>query len=390
MIEKKTKKCFGAWLIFSGRCESSNSRDSYKTYVNRCQLVNVNIFDDQGVVVGEDDLVVLRQCLAQVLNAVGGDTHSGIGACRDFVAWLLVTGKAGCRFENLLAELGDGSVVRNSIRVRNVHPEPQIIRRRPDYVDSYARLFAYFEHRRFTPEALYQFGISNSYFADCEAHDYAQNQFELLINLLLTGEFGNCDGDGRKRKTLKIRKYGNRAENEGLFIELYRRVFRHARIVVESGGNAAPKENIKKATRSLIYSQSDGFSILSWARRVLQNYQCSHVFDNRTKNPLLFEAVWNIALTPKVVDPFTGHETLERWPDEFQPLFHNCVRRKFRACIMRYNQIADQFRDSIDRIAHEIATEKMQQGIDVGSFVTDALAQWLPISIEDEPEQRQS
>lgn len=384
MIEGKTKKCFGVWLTFSGKCRSTKSRDSYKTYVNKCQLANVNIFDDDGVVVCEGELTLLRQHLAQVLDAVRGDAHSGIGACQDFVTWLLVSGRTGCRFENLLAALGGGSAVRNFIHVRDVRHEFQAINRQPEYVDSYAKLFAYFEHERLTPEALYQFGVRNSYFADCEVHDYAQNQFELLINLLLTGEFGNLDSDGRNRKTLKIRKYGNRAEGEKLFIELYRRVFHHARIVVETSGNAAPKENIKKATRSLIYSQSDRFAILRWARRVLQNYQCSHVFDNRTKNPLLFEAVWNIALTPKVVDPFTGHETLERWPDEFQPMFHNCVREKFRPCIVRYNQIADQFRESIERAAREIAAEKIQQGIDVGSFVADALAQWMPISLDGE------
>ena len=40
-----------------------------------------------------------------------------------------------------------------------------------------------------------------------------------------------------------------------------------------------------------------------------QDYQISHVFEERTNNPLLFTAPWMICYTPKIIDPFTGHET---------------------------------------------------------------------------------
>ena len=41
-----------------------------------------------------------------------------------------------------------------------------------------------------------------------------------------------------------------------------------------------------------------------------QDYQISHIFEERTNNPLLFTAPWMLCLCPKLLDPFTGHETI--------------------------------------------------------------------------------
>lgn len=40
-----------------------------------------------------------------------------------------------------------------------------------------------------------------------------------------------------------------------------------------------------------------------------QNYQISHIFEERTNNPFLFTAPWMVCYTPKIIDPFTGHES---------------------------------------------------------------------------------
>ena len=40
-----------------------------------------------------------------------------------------------------------------------------------------------------------------------------------------------------------------------------------------------------------------------------EDYQVSHLFERRTNNPFLFGAPWMICYVPKILDPFTGHET---------------------------------------------------------------------------------
>jgi hypothetical protein len=113
---------------------------------------------------------------------------------------------------------------------------------------------------------------------------------------------------------------------------------------------------------------------------LLRNYQCSHVFDDRTKNPLLFEAVWNVVLTPKMNDPLTGHETSGQWPRQFQPVFRNSVRYRFASCIEKFNAVADKYRDAIYRAAEDVAEQHPEMdAAQKISFVADVLRQWEPV-----------
>lgn len=383
MIEKETKKAFALWMEKMGLCKSQGSRDSYCTYVNTCEDMDVSLKRDERVIDG-GCLTELRARLSQFADAYGsGHKHSGLIACMKFVTWAISENCGGILWLDFISKIGNAT--NSSLPIfcaRSDDKQNNTL----EYVDSYDRLFAYFKYKFLTPKELYRFGIENAYFADSQDPNLAEKQFSMLINLLETGDFGGVNVFDRHVKTLHIRKYGNKGVGDSLFEDLYRIVFPHAKIVVEESGNARPKENIKKATRSLIYSESEGFAVLNWAVRVLQNYQCSHVFDNRTKNPLLFEAVWNVVLTPKVIDPFTGHETLQRWPEEFQPILHNVIRKKFGRCISQYNEFAERYREKIREAALQVAAKKQADGIDVGDFVDDAVSQWLPIPEELEEE----
>ena len=188
----------------------------------------------------------------------------------------------------------------------------------------------------------------------------------------------NAAGD-RDRKHLSIRKYSGSEGKSDWFVALYARVFSHVQIKVE--GNASPKLNMRSATKCEMYSSRH---IGKNTTTVLKNYVCSHVFDNRTQNPLLFEAVWNMALTPKMIDPLTGSEAKGRWPDEFQPLFRNRVREKFLPCIKEFNRIAAEVRQRIKSAALEVDREKNLGEQDKNRFVCAAVAQWEPIPEEME------
>lgn len=53
----------------------------------------------------------------------------------------------------------------------------------------------------------------------------------------------------------------------------------------------------------------------------------------------LFEAPWNICYTPKIMDPFTGHETKGTWPQEYQQLFLSKAADLYRPFIDDYNNL---------------------------------------------------
>ena len=53
----------------------------------------------------------------------------------------------------------------------------------------------------------------------------------------------------------------------------------------------------------------------------------------------MFESPWNICYTPKLIDPFAGHETKGEWPKEFQQLFTAHAYSKYKAFVDDYNQL---------------------------------------------------
>lgn len=99
----------------------------------------------------------------------------------------------------------------------------------------------------------------------------------------------------------------------------------------------------------------------------------SHIF-GKTKNIFLFEAPWNIAFVPKLIDPFTGHETKGIWPKEYQEKFSAHARKLYSEFIGEYNQLIN--RDDISEgILQYIIKLKMKEGIskEVLQFEKDVL-----------------
>jgi hypothetical protein len=87
----------------------------------------------------------------------------------------------------------------------------------------------------------------------------------------------------------------------------------------------------------------------------------SHIF-GRTKNPFLFEAPWNIAFVPKIIDPFTGHETKGCWPDEYQELFSKSIRNRYKGFIDDYNSLIKKY--DLDNKINEFITNVDRQQVD--------------------------
>ncbi|MDD3242803.1 MAG: hypothetical protein PHD32_03650 [Eubacteriales bacterium] len=126
-----------------------------------------------------------------------------------------------------------------------------------------------------------------------------------------------------------IQGYGRNAHGTRLHQDLYHQILGNDHIKTDPTNNAIPQRNIQKLTGK--------------RRNVdLLNYQVSHIW-GRTKNPFLFEAPWNICFTPKLIDPFTGHEAKGQWPVLYQSLFFEKAGQRYRPFIDEYNSLSQKY-----------------------------------------------
>lgn len=219
-------------------------------------------------------------------------------------------------------------------------------------IDSYEQFLDYFGIDK---DIFYSFGLDNTIFAKPKQ---ALSQWETLKDRLL----GN--------QQLAIRGYGRQGKHTDLFFNLYEYLFSNNNIREDSTNNAVPRRNIQIATGHRINDS-------------LLNFQCSHIFGH-TKNPLLFEAVWNICFTPKMFDPLTGHEAKGPWPEEYQKLFIDAAMHRFSKCVEDYNAFVRQH-NILNRISEFVETLNGQydDGL-LQKFRDNALSEWQPICEEVE------
>lgn len=96
------------------------------------------------------------------------------------------------------------------------------------------------------------------------------------------------------------------------------------------------------------------------------NYQISHIFDNTTKNPLMFESPWNIVYMPKILDPFSGHESKGDLTDLFKKTIKELTVSKFKIFIKDYNEILKKYsisskiNDFIELVKEDLDSKKLK------------------------------
>jgi hypothetical protein len=177
-------------------------------------------------------------------------------------------------------------------------------------LDSYDRFFKAFNIKK---EDFYEFGIKEAIYPPLVK---VEEQWEELKQRILNNG------------AVSIRRYGRDKKGTELYIGLYRELFKNNRIYEDRTNNQKPQQIIERLT---------GFK----RKQDILNYQVSHIF-GMTKNIFMFEASWNIVFIPKIMDPFTGHETKGDWPKEFQEIFLKSVYSKYKKFIDEFNSIISQ------------------------------------------------
>jgi len=173
--------------------------------------------------------------------------------------------------------------------------------------DSYQEFLTHFKIDR---ASFFEWGIFSTIFPPV---DRVASEWEALKKRIFSNQ------------TVHIRGYGRNGRGTQLYKDLYTKLLDHSHVVQDPTNNTAPHNIIQRIT---------GLK----RNKDIYNYQVSHIWGH-TKNIFLFEAPWNLCYTPKIMDPFTGHETKGEWPDEYQKLFFAKARALYRPFLDDYNQL---------------------------------------------------
>jgi hypothetical protein len=177
------------------------------------------------------------------------------------------------------------------------------------------------------------------------------------------------------RQKVFIRGYGRNAKGTELYINLYKELFGHDNFFKDATNNAEPTKLIRRLTG---YSRQEK-ATTKYKR--LRNYQVSHIF-GKTKNPFAFTAPWNIVYVPKIMDPFTGHESKGTLTDKFQKDFLTNFYNYYQDYIEEFNDIMLELRPRVDNYlenSKDLITENFKSEA-IEQFKSDAIEQFSPIT----------
>lgn len=217
----------------------------------------------------------------------------------------------------------------------------------PTVIDSYQEFLNRFSIDK---ESFYQWGISATIFPNITAASAAWTNLKKRI---------------LNNQTVYIRGYGRDAHGTQLYKDLYSTLFNNSHVEKDPTNNAIPHRHIQQLT-----GLKRNYNVY--------NYQVSHIWGH-TKNIFLFEAPWNICYTPKIIDPFTGHETQGVWPTEYQQLFISHAYNLYKHFVDEYNQLLIDYdipvrlKEYLNSLRGTISDKEFTQ------FVKDANSELSPI-----------
>ena len=131
-----------------------------------------------------------------------------------------------------------------------------------------------------------------------------------------------------------IRGYGRDAHGTNLYQELYKILLNNHKITKDATNNTKPTQLLQNITNFSKTIKQDNNK-----KEKITNYQVSHVF-GRTKNPFLFTAPWNLVWKPKILDPFTGHESKGTNTQQYKKAFIDQCKELYSEYINEYNELA--------------------------------------------------
>lgn len=168
-----------------------------------------------------------------------------------------------------------------------------------------------------------------------------------------------------------IRGYWRDAKWTHLYQELFELLLNNKNIKKDPTNNSYPRRTLEHLT---------GY-FKNWKKANIRNYQVSHVF-GKTKNPFLFTAPWNVVWKPKILGPFTWHES--RWENTklYRVAFEKKAIEIYSDFIQDYNSLAKKYfsEDKLNK-AFAILEEKYPKDVLLERFKQDARNELSKIDI---------
>lgn len=216
-------------------------------------------------------------------------------------------------------------------------------------MDSYS---IFMENFDISKNDLFDWGIENTIFPN---EKVVEVFWEKLKYRIVNGE------------KVYIRGYGRDAHGTELYKGLYEHIFGNINVTKDPTNNAIPQKNIKNLTKLT-------------RNKDIYNYQVSHIF-GKTKNIFLFEAPWNVCYTPKIMDPFTGHESKGEWPVEYQDRFIKKAVSLYEKYIVEYNSLLEKYevKDKTNEYINNLY--KVRDNVEVDQFKNDCKKEVESIAI---------
>ncbi|MGD6780175.1 hypothetical protein ACQCT3_10730 [Sutcliffiella horikoshii] len=182
--------------------------------------------------------------------------------------------------------------------------------------------------------------------------------------------------NGTIKEPVYVRGSGRDAKTTNLYLDLYKTLFPKGAFLKDSTNNAAPKRLLEVYTNC-----KRGGKVPKKYEQIL-NFQVSHIF-GRTKNPFAFNAPWNIVYLPKVVDPFTGHESYGSLTKDFSKTFKQHFYDKDKIHIEKFNEIMKVLEpDIIDYIKYvDLKFKEEYTNTMLQKFKKNVLEEFKPIDV---------
>ena len=201
--------------------------------------------------------------------------------------------------------------------------------------NSYDELFEVFPD---IADRLCQFGLENSVYAvngTRERDELVLRQWHEVVAALV----GNVGGKAGAYGYIYIRIKNTNTPEFRFYQSLYSNLFGNNRLVAGGDGNYRAKKAILGVTGWKVSQNPPE----DRSRGYLVYFTVAHVFGNRTKNPLLFTAAWNLVLAPNIIAPFTDEENHYEFAERFKQAFKDrvCQADVVRRCIDEYNEFVN-------------------------------------------------
>ena len=214
---------------------------------------------------------------------------------------------------------------------------------------------------KISPDELIDFGLSNIY--SC-SEELAAQEWESLKHSLKNGD------------EVFIRRYGRNIKSNQLIEFFYQQLFPMAKITADPTNNSAPRKKIEEWTKKM---KNPSKKKLDGGFQKIRNFQVSHVF-GQTKNPLLFQAPFNIIYLPKIMDPFTGHEASGEINELFIVKLHHYIVQKYYPIILDFNNIRDEIvKNNFQKAMNKTKEKFKNSDHNVDTFEKNMLREWNKI-----------